>query len=178
MVTVSFDPSHLPVNMFDLVYEKWSLRRLLWDVWCWRSEHVVVQALWLWGLHHYLAPHPIISPSDNFKECAKHHLPQNPWSFPPVLSVRLPVRYSGFLEKKSLWYCCTAQIFFSISDCFSLPCIDLQFCSASTFSSVRPSTVLHLLSIIHHAPLLLSGYYFQITSFCCFAVYDTMMKQT
>lgn len=99
MVTVSFDPSHLPVNMFDLVYEKWSLRRLLWDVWCRRSEHAVVQALWLWGLHHYFAPHPIISSSDNFRESAKHHLPQNP-EFP--IGVRLAVRYSGFLEKRTL----------------------------------------------------------------------------
>lgn len=111
-------------------------------------------------LHHIQSSHHQITsknlPNTNF-------LPIQ--SFPPVLSVRLAVRYSSFLVKR-LRCCRTADFFlFLIASLFSASISSF----ANTFSSVRPFTVLHRLLFIT------LGSFFQVMtsrwlSFCFAAV--------
>lgn len=169
MVAVFFNPTPTAHQMFDLISEEHSLRCLPWDVWCWRSELVVVQAGWRWGLHHYYAPHSISPTSDKFKEFAKQHLLKNP-DFPAAvcyISSTL-LKFPGIKEKKNKASLALLQSIITLwlravvaclrflspqSDSFSLVSIDLQLCPANIFLSVRPFLVLHLLSIIHHSAL-------------------------
>lgn len=115
-------------------------------------------------LHRCVAPHPIFSASDNFKESAKYRLPKkkNP-KFPLVLSVRLAACYWSLLKKKNFQKCSSAHTspqIPSLADSLSL-----SLFSALIFSSVLPIAPLlldlHHVSIIHVCALLRGNIHLQ-----------------
>lgn len=144
MVAVFFNPTPTAHQMFDLISEEHSLRCLPWDVWCWRSELVVVQAGWRWGIHHYHAPHSIFPPSDKFKEFAKQHLLKNP-DFPAAvcyISSTL-LKFPGIKEEKKKSISGSAAVYHHplAESCCSMPQI--------SFTTVR-----FFLSCIYWSPAL------------------------
>lgn len=119
------------------------------------------------GLHHCLAPHPIASPSDNFKESAFLNIQ----SYPLVLSVRLAARYWSFLEKKEEPLPLLKSISTSGSE-MSLHTTDF-FPSPVHWSPALPCQYILLCetfpcppSVIHYSSLSAPSRW----SFCCFCV--------
>lgn len=113
--------------------------------WCWKSELIVVQARWQWGLHHHPAPHPIFSPSDHFKgPTGNRHIEKN-LELPLSLACEIFLRAIEVSRGKKrllfsrnpswpprLWGVAAQHRFFS-SLSFSLLGIDLRRLLCETF---------------------------------------------